>query len=237
VWHVSVVERESLWYCFFNATGSDDHERIGYATATTITGPWVVNDANSPVIDVVASTWRSSLVGDPSVRRVGDVWVMDFFGFNGTSAADGIAVTPDSDFPLGWTQHPDNPILSPSETYDATYAHKPFVMVNGGRIFHYYTAVSATNVRQIALAVSRDPFAASASTLTVQDENSTVVTGVTQIDFQGAGVTATAGTGEVVVTIPGATSSSGSELAVMDGIANPPEMAYLDSGDDFAYMD
>lgn len=39
--------------------------------------------------------------------------------------------------------------------------------------------------------------------LTVQDENSTVATGVTQIDFQGAGVTAAAGTGEVVVTIPG----------------------------------
>lgn len=39
--------------------------------------------------------------------------------------------------------------------------------------------------------------------LTVQDENGTVATGVTQIDFQGAGVTAAAGTGEVVVTIPG----------------------------------
>jgi hypothetical protein len=43
--------------------------------------------------------------------------------------------------------------------------------------------------------------------LTVQDENANVATGVTQIDFQGAGVTATAGTGEVVVTIPGGGSS------------------------------
>jgi hypothetical protein len=39
-------------------------------------------------------------------------------------------------------------------------------------------------------------------TLTVQDENSNVSTSVTQIDFQGGGVTASAGTGEVVVTIP-----------------------------------
>lgn len=41
------------------------------------------------------------------------------------------------------------------------------------------------------------------SSLAVQDENATVATGVTQIDFQGAEVTAAAGSGEVVVTIPG----------------------------------
>lgn len=46
--------------------------------------------------------------------------------------------------------------------------------------------------------------------LTVQDENGNVATGVTQIDFQGAGVTASAGTGEVIVTVPGATSSGAS---------------------------
>lgn len=43
----------------------------------------------------------------------------------------------------------------------------------------------------------------SSSSLAVQDEGVTVASGVTQIDFQGAGVTAAAGTGEVVVTIPG----------------------------------
>lgn len=43
----------------------------------------------------------------------------------------------------------------------------------------------------------------SGGSLTVQDENSNVATGVTQIDFQGSGVTTTSGTGEVIVTIPG----------------------------------
>lgn len=43
------------------------------------------------------------------------------------------------------------------------------------------------------------------SSLTVQDENSNVATDVAQIDFQGSGVAATSGTGEVVVTIPGET--------------------------------
>lgn len=44
---------------------------------------------------------------------------------------------------------------------------------------------------------------AAGGSLTVQDENGTVATGVTQIDFQGAGVTAASVSGEVVVTIPG----------------------------------
>lgn len=46
--------------------------------------------------------------------------------------------------------------------------------------------------------------------LTVQDENGNVATGVTQIDFQGAGVNAAAGSGEVVVTIPGGSSGGSS---------------------------
>jgi hypothetical protein len=44
--------------------------------------------------------------------------------------------------------------------------------------------------------------AAGGSGLTVQDEGTDIATGVTQLDFQGAGVTAASGTGEVVVTIP-----------------------------------
>lgn len=44
--------------------------------------------------------------------------------------------------------------------------------------------------------------------LTVQDEGGTVATGVTQLDFQGAGVTAAVGTGEVVITIPGGSGGS-----------------------------
>lgn len=48
--------------------------------------------------------------------------------------------------------------------------------------------------------------------LTVQDENSNVATAVTQLDFQGAGVTVTPGTGEVVITIPGGSSSGSTAL-------------------------
>lgn len=39
--------------------------------------------------------------------------------------------------------------------------------------------------------------------LTIQDENGNIATDVSQMDFQGAGVTVTPGTGEVIVTVPG----------------------------------
>lgn len=55
------------------------------------------------------------------------------------------------------------------------------------------------------------------SSLTVQDENGNVSTAVTQIDFQGAGVTATAGTGEVIVTIGGGSSSVTGLLCIPQG--------------------
>lgn len=50
-----------------------------------------------------------------------------------------------------------------------------------------------------------DEFIAMDLTLAVQDENGNISTTVTQIDFQGAGVSVTPGSGEVVVTIPGGT--------------------------------
>jgi hypothetical protein len=71
--------------------------------------------------------------------------------------------------------------------------------------------------------------------LTIQDENANVATGVTQIDFQGAGVTAAAGTGEVVVTITGATS--GGEVLMQDGVTSPPVPIETEAGDDWLYQD
>jgi len=157
VYHASVVKRNKIYYMFFNTKGADLKEYIGYATATDLLGPWTVDEANSPIISPVDATWESSKVGDPSVRRVGDMWVMDYFGFNGTVASDGIAVTSDYDFPLGWVKYSGNPILTPSVPYDLKYAHKPFVMDDGGSVLHYYTCVDSSDARAIALAVSDNP--------------------------------------------------------------------------------
>jgi hypothetical protein len=71
--------------------------------------------------------------------------------------------------------------------------------------------------------------------LTVQDENGTIATGVTQLDFQGAGVTAAAGTGEVVVTVTGSSASSGYREVVMESGVTPPTPILNSAGDDWVY--
>lgn len=66
------------------------------------------------------------------------------------------------------------------------------------------------------LVLAAPPAGGGGSSLTIQDENGNVATDVTQIDFQGAGVTATGGTGEVVVTIPGDGGGGSSVAATRD---------------------
>lgn len=44
-------------------------------------------------------------------------------------------------------------------------------------------------------------------------------------------------TGTLTLTSSGGSGGSGGELAVTDGVTNPPELAYNDAGDDFVYLD
>lgn len=152
IWHPSIIKVGALWYCFINASGAPGAlERIGYATATNLLGPWTFDDVNSPLINVVANDF---IAGDPAVTPMQGGYRMDFFRANDLGASDFYATTTNSDFPLGWRLGSGGAaILSPSETYDAKYAHKPFIMKYGGRVFHYYTAVSAAGSRRVALAV------------------------------------------------------------------------------------
>jgi hypothetical protein len=94
------------------------------------------------------------------------------------------------------------------------------------------TVNGASNLTKIALLA---PSFGSSASLTVQDENSNVSTSVTQIDFQGAGVTATAGTGEVVVTIPGGSTSTYREVLMASGTSFPADPIEASAGGDWLY--
>lgn len=85
-------------------------------------------------------------------------------------------------------------------------------MVDG--IGSAFTKSGGTGVTAVSLL--SPSFGAGGGSLTVQDENGTVATGVGQVDFQGAGVTAAVGAGgEVVVTIPGSTGGGSTTRAWM----------------------
>jgi len=76
--------------------------------------------------------------------------------------------------------------------------------------------VSGTGTKTNPYVLDASP---SVPNLTVQDENTTVRSGVTTIDFTGGGVTATTGTeGEVIVTVP--TPPTAQPAQVAQGVAS-----------------
>jgi predicted GH43/DUF377 family glycosyl hydrolase len=129
---------------FYNAKG--EYETIGMATSSDMT-TWKRRGAG-PVIDN-----GSGISGDPQITKIGDVWVMFYFGaFWEPNAFDTFACSYDLE---KWTKWTGPKLIEPSESWDKKYAHKPWVVVHEGVVYHFYNAVGDQG-RVIALATSED---------------------------------------------------------------------------------
>jgi predicted GH43/DUF377 family glycosyl hydrolase len=95
----------------------------------------------------------SGISGDPQVVRIGTVWVMFYFGaFWRPGAFDTFACSYDL---VHWTRWTGPDLIAPSESWDATYAHKPWMIKYEGIVYHFYCAVGDQG-RVIALATSKE---------------------------------------------------------------------------------
>lgn len=168
IWHPHVMKHEGEYLLFLNASGIVDaveEEYIGYARSRDLQH-WQVCDDDSPLLvgSRIPGAWDArGRTGDPSVFRVGDRWYMAYYSWDGTHAQDGIAWTTRERFPLGWQPMENNPVLrlGPPGSCDALHAAKPFVIVEDGSYYHFYTAVAEDEMREIALAtasISEDSF-------------------------------------------------------------------------------
>lgn len=96
---------------------------------------------------------RWAITGDPQIARIGDLWVMFYFGaFWKPDAFDTFAVSTDM---VNWTKWDGPDLVAPSESYDRQFAHKPWVVKHDGIVYHFYCAVGDEG-RVIALATSED---------------------------------------------------------------------------------
>ena len=88
---------------------------------------------------------------------MGDWWVMFFYSaFDPAypyTTYDSFAISRDL---VNWKEWKGERLIYPSESYDALYAHKPFVMKHDGIVYHYYCAVDKNGYRTIALATSKE---------------------------------------------------------------------------------
>ena len=131
---------------FYNGKAQGSPERIGMAVSNDMR-QWLRYGAE-PVIDNT-----TGISGDPQVVRMGDVWVMFYFGaFWKPKAFDTFACSYDL---VHWTQWTGPDLVAPTEPFDNTYAHKPWLLKHDGVVYHYYCAVGDQG-RVIALATSKD---------------------------------------------------------------------------------
>lgn len=135
---------------FYNAKVKNGYERIGIAVSTNMVN-WSRYGTNHVLANGEAK--RNGMSGDPQLVRMGDVWVMFYFGAGwAPKAFDTFAVSRDL---VHWTKWEGTPLVAPSEPWDATYAHKPWVLKHDGVVYHFYCAVGNEG-RVIALATSKD---------------------------------------------------------------------------------
>ena len=135
---------------FYNAKYKNGFEQIGMAVSRDMTH-WTRYGANSVIVNGEAK--RNGISGDPQIVKIGDVWVMFYFGAGWQPKAfDTFACSYDL---VHWTKWNGPHLVEPSEPFDKTYAHKPWVLKWKGVVFHFYCAVGDQG-RVIALATSRD---------------------------------------------------------------------------------
>ena len=141
-------EAKTLGYpfvMFYNGKRAKGHECIGMAVSKDMRR-WT-RFGRDPVIDN-----GSGISGDPQIVRMGDLWVMYYFGaFWKPRAFDTFACSYDL---VHWTKWEGPHLIEPSEPWDETYAHKPWVLKHGDVVYHFYCAVGNRG-RVIALATSR----------------------------------------------------------------------------------
>ncbi len=122
-------------------------ERIGMAVSRDMVH-WQ-RFGSGPVVEL-GDEDLSNISGDPQIIRFGDLWVMHYFIAYKCRAWDTFACSKDL---VHWQKWEGQPLIEPSESYDQTFAHKPYVLKYNGCVYHFYCAVGSQG-RGIALAVS-----------------------------------------------------------------------------------
>jgi predicted GH43/DUF377 family glycosyl hydrolase len=142
---------------YYNANGDSSNnnpkyrwfERIGMAVSNDMK-TWKRFHAD-PVLD-----HQGGITGDPYLQKMGDLWVMFYFGAFYGGRKDSYNRFACSYDLINWTDWEGDDLVKSSEEYDAKYAHKSFVVNYKGVVYHFYCAVNSKDQRGIAVATSKD---------------------------------------------------------------------------------
>ncbi|MBS7564889.1 glycosylase [Mucilaginibacter sp. Bleaf8] len=139
---------------YYNANGDSVNkkrgaERIGMAVSNDMVN-WI-RYKKDPILN-----HHVGITGDPYLQKMGDLWVMFYFGAfwkDRGGAFNRFACSYDL---VNWTEWNGENLVEPSEPYDNMFAHKSFVVKYKGVVYHFYCAVNKADQRGIAVATSKD---------------------------------------------------------------------------------
>ena len=135
---------------YYNGKYKNGFEQIGMAVSRDMKN-WNRYGTNSVIVNGAEKT--NGISGDPQIVKIGDVWVMFYFGAGWQPKAfDTFACSYDL---VHWTKWTGPHLVEPGESFDKTYAHKPWLLKWNGVVYHFYCAVG-TEGRVLALATSKD---------------------------------------------------------------------------------
>jgi predicted GH43/DUF377 family glycosyl hydrolase len=138
---------------FYNAKPHKGTERIFIAVSHDMK-KWKRFGAEPTIENLPpAGAKHGAISGDPQIVRMGDLWVMFYFGaFWKPGAFNTFAASRDL---VHWTKWAGEDLVRASVPYDMTFAHKSWVLKHKGVVYHFYCAVGKDQHRAIALATSR----------------------------------------------------------------------------------
>jgi predicted GH43/DUF377 family glycosyl hydrolase len=97
------------------------------------------------------------ITGDPDIQRIGNVYVMFYFGAFWKTGPGGVFNRFACSYDLvHWTDWTGEKLIQSSELYDNEFAHKSSVVKYKGVVYHFYCAVDKAQQRGIAVATSKD---------------------------------------------------------------------------------
>jgi len=140
----------SPFVMFYNGKIKGSYEKIGMAVSDDMVH-WKRYGKDSVVAN--GEDNQRGITGDPQVVKIGDLWVMFYFGaFYRPGAFDTFACSTDL---VNWTKWTGEDLVKSSEPWDKTFAHKPWIVKHDGVVYHFYNAVGDQG-RVIGLATSKD---------------------------------------------------------------------------------
>jgi len=142
---------------YYNANGDTSNntpkwrwfERIGMAVSDDMIN-WQRYQTD-PVVH-----HKIGITGDGVLQKINNVWVMFYFGAFWEGRKDAFNRFACSYDLVNWTDWNGDDLIKSSETYDAKYAHKSYVVKWKGVVYHFYCAVDNKDHRGIAVATSVD---------------------------------------------------------------------------------